>query len=311
MGKKREKIEIRLSDEELIPSTIGVLEETKKGSLGLIILFLIFIVFVLFLPNITNGINKLLGDEEMIIIPSKEEEKDKEEDNEKISNIYSLTDDLEITYNGIKFKNFSKNTNWISMIMVNENDVDIDFEKERYFLETYSEDQTLLGRHIFNNVVLSKKSSKTLTLELSEDEYNNLSKILIVKKDEKDYPKVSLLKNDNNQFVLTCKKNTNDIIYTFDKKEELIRIQDTINFVNDNSDIYSSNLSFYQGQTANLNNAEGISSSLVEVSTGFTVTTQIDVKKSLVTTLVSENYYKEASPKVIHFEMESRGYSCN
>lgn len=311
MGKKREEIEIRLSDEELIPSTIGVLEETKKGSLGLIILFLIFIVFVLFLPNITNGINKLLGDEEMIITPSKEEEKDKEEDNEKISNIYSLTDDLEITYNGIKFKNFSKNTNWISMIMVNENDVDVDFEKERYFLETYSEDQTLLGRHIFNNVLLSKKSSKTLTLELSEDEYNNLSKILIVKKEEKDYPKVSLLKNDNNQFVLTCKKNTNEIIYTFDKKEELIRIQDTINFANDNSYSYSSNLSFYQGQTANLNNAEGISSSLVEVSTGFTVTTQIDTKNVLETSLKSENYYKEASPKVIHFEMESRGYSCN
>ena len=49
MGKKKEKIEIRLSDQELMPSTIGVLEEQKKGSWALIVLFLIFTLFAIFL----------------------------------------------------------------------------------------------------------------------------------------------------------------------------------------------------------------------------------------------------------------------
>ena len=117
--------------------------------------------------------------------------------------------------------------------------------------------------------------------------------------------------NSNKQYTLTCVKDNSNIVYTFDKDKMLIRIKDTFNMGNDNSISYKQNLSSYQNQVANLNNKNGISSSLVEISTGFTATTDITIKEANLKDINNDNYYKDASPKVIDFEMESRGYSCN
>ena len=319
MGKKKENIEIRLSDEELIPATIGTLEEEKKGSLGLIILFLIFTIFAIFLPNITDGINKLLGkDNKVVVSPgngTQKEPEDDEDDKENKITMYDLVDNLEITYNNIKFSNFIKyelnGSFYISINIENQSKDIVDLENTKYYLETYSDSKTLLRRHIFNNTKLNLKASITQNLEISEDEYNNISKILITQKSKEDYPSVSLEKNDNNQYTLTCIKKSNNILYTFDKEKNLIRIKDTINFINDSSSYYKQNLSLYQNQVANLNNKNGISSSLVEISTGFTVTTDITVTEANIKDIKNDNYYKDVSPKVIDFEMEARGYNCN
>lgn len=316
MGKKNKKIEIRLSDEELIPATIGTLEEVKKGSLGLIVLFLIFILFAIFLPNITDYVNKLLGKDNnnVTLIPEDNIVNEDEEDEEEISKMYDLTDNLEIIYNNIKFSNFTKyelnKTYYISFNLENKSNDIIDFETNRYYLETYSDDKTLLRRHIFSNSKLNLKSYITQSLEITEEEYNSVSKILITQKTIEDYPEVSLKENDNNQYTLTCEKNTNNIVYTFDKEANLIRIKDTINILNDNSTFYSQSLSLYQTQVANLNNTSGISSSLVEVSTGFTVTTDISVVSANMKEINNDNYYSKANPKIIDFEMKARGYNC-
>lgn len=316
MGKKNKKIEIRLSDEELIPATIGTLEEVKKGSLGLIVLFLIFILFAIFLPNITDYVNKLLGKDNnnVTLIPEDNIVNEDEEDEEEISKMYDLTDNLEIIYNNIKFSNFTKyelnKTYYISFNLENKSNDIIDFETNRYYLETYSDDKTLLRRHIFSNSKLNLKSYITQSLEITEEEYNSVSKILITQKTIEDYPEVSLKENDNNQYTLTCEKNTNNIVYTFDKEANLIRIKDTINILNDNSTFYSQSLSLYQTQVVNLNNTSGISSSLVEVSTGFTVTTDISVVSANMKEINNDNYYSKANPKIIDFEMKARGYNC-
>jgi len=317
MGKKKEKIEIRLSDEELVPSTIGILEDQKNSSVGLIVLFLIFILFAIFLPNITEGINKLLGkDDDIVVTPPKENETDnkKEDDKENIE-IYDLVDNLEITYNNIKFSGFTKyelNGKYYLLVKIeNLSENIVNFEKNKYYLETYSQDKTLLKRHVFNNAKIDLKSNISQTLEISFEEYSSISKIVISEKTIKDYPKISLELNDNKQYTLTCITGVNNITYTFDKNEKLIRIKDTVNMSNDGSTTYSQSLSFYQTQAANLNNKEGISSSLVEVSTGFTTTTDIDLISADIKSINNDNYYSKAEPKVIDFEMESRGYSCN
>lgn len=318
MGKKKEKIEIRLSDQELMPSTIGILEEQKKGSWALIVLFLIFTLFAIFLPNISEWVNKLLGKDDTIVVTPPNENEIEENDDEKIEekiNMYDLVDNLEILYNNIKFSGFTKYTlngkYYLIVRIENMSEDIIDFEKNKYYIETYSEDKTLLKRHIFNNAKINIKSNINQTLEITQEEYNNISKIVISEKTIKDYPKVSLELNNNNQYTLTCVKDVNNIIYTFDKNEKLIRIKDTINMINDSSATYSESLSFYQTQAANLNNKEGISSSLVEISTGFTATTEIILSNADIKSINNDNYYKAAEPKVIDFEMESRGYNCN
>ncbi len=318
MGKRNKKEQIVINNEELQATTLGYLEDEKKGPFGLIFLFLIFIVFAFFLPEITNYVNKLMGKNTTGIIeptvdPTKKDDKD---NNEEEAKMYDITDSLTFDYTSIKFSEFKKyednNKYYISFRLDNNSDKMIDLSKSKYFIETYSEDKTLLERHIFNYTKLNTKSYTTEIIELSYDEYNKANKIIISYKTLEDYPEVSLNIDTNSEYVLSCSNSKNKLIYTFNKDSKLVRINDTVNYANDNSSNYANALINYRNQVANFNNIDGISSSLVEITTGFTVTTDVNVKTVNLNSVNNSNYYgTDAIPKEVKFEMESRGYSCN
>lgn len=318
MGKRNKKEQIVINNEELQATTLGYLEDEKKGPFGLIFLFLIFIVFAFFLPEITNYVNKLMGKNTTGIIeptvdPTKKDDKDS---NEEEAKMYDITDSLTFDYTSIKFSEFKKyednNKYYISFRLDNNSDKMIDLSKSKYFIETYSEDKTLLERHIFNYTKLNTKSYTTEIIELSYDEYNKANKIIISYKTLEDYPEVSLNIDTNSEYVLSCSNSKNKLIYTFNKDSKLVRINDTVNYANDNSSNYANALINYRNQVANFNNIDGISSSLVEITTGFTVTTDVNVKTVNLNSVNNSNYYgTDAIPKEVKFEMESRGYSCN
>ena len=143
MGKKKEKIEIRLSDEELMPVTIGVLEETKSSSVGLIIIFAIFTLFAVFLPNISEWVNKLLGKDTGVIVTPNNGNADKEKEKEEQKAVmHDLSENLEFTYDDIKFSKFNvyenNNKYYISINLSNTSDTVIDLGDKKYYLETYS-----------------------------------------------------------------------------------------------------------------------------------------------------------------------------
>ena len=318
MGKRNKKEQIVINNEELQATTLGYLEDEKKGPFGLIFLFLIFIVFAFFLPEITNYVNKLMGKNTTGIIeptvdPTKKDDKDS---NEEEAKMYDITDSLTFDYTSIKFSEFKKyednNKYYISFRLDNNSDKMIDLSKSKYFIETYSEDKTLLERHIFNYTKLNTKSYTTEIIELIYDEYNKANKIIISYKTLEDYPEVSLNIDTNSEYVLSCSNSKNKLIYTFNKDSKLVRINDTVNYANDNSSNYANALINYRNQVANFNNIDGISSSLVEITTGFTVTTDVNVKTVNLNSVNNSNYYgTDAIPKEVKFEMESRGYSCN
>ena len=318
MGKRNKKEQIVINNEELQATTLGYLEDEKKGPFGLIFLFLIFIVFAFFLPEITNYVNKLMGKNTTGIIeptvdPTKKDDKD---NNEEEAKMYDITDSLTFDYTSIKFSEFKKyednNKYYISFRLDNNSDKMIDLSKSKYFIETYSEDKTLLERHIFNYTKLNTKSYTTEIIELTYDEYNKANKIIISYKTLEDYPEVSLNIDTNSEYVLSCSNSKNKLIYTFNKDSKLVRINDTVNYANDNSSNYANALINYRNQVANFNNIDGISSSLVEITTGFTVTTDVNVKTVNLNSVNNSNYYgTDAIPKEVKFEMESRGYSCN
>lgn len=318
MGKRNKKEQIVINNEELQSTTLGYLEDEKRGPFGLIFLFLIFIVFAFFLPEITNYVNKLMGKNTTGIIeptvdPTKKDDKD---NNEEEAKMYDITDSLTFDYTNIKFSEFKKyednNKYYISFRLDNNSDKMIDLSKSKYFIETYSEDKTLLERHIFNYTKLNTKSYTTEIIELSYDEYNKTNKIIISYKTLEDYPEVSLNIDTNSEYVLSCSNSKNKLIYTFNKDSKLVRINDTVNYANDNSSDYANALINYRNQVANFNNVDGISSSLVEITTGFTVTTDVNVKTVNLNSVNNSNYYgTDAVIKEVKFEMESRGYSCN
>lgn len=318
MGKRNKKEQIVINNEELQTTTLGYLEDEKRGPFGLIFLFLIFIVFAFFLPEITNYVNKLMGKNttgiiEPTIDPTKKDDKD---NNEEEAKMYDIVDSLTFDYTSIKFSEFKKyednNKYYISFRLDNNSDKMIDLSKSKYFIETYSEDKTLLERHIFNYTKLNTKSYTTEIIELSYDEYNKANKIIISYKTLEDYPEVTLNIDSNSEYILSCSNSKNKLIYTFNKDSKLVRINDTVNYANDNSSNYANALINYRNQVANFNNIDGISSSLVEITTGFTVTTDVNVKTVNLNSVNNSNYYgTDAIPKEVKFEMESRGYNCN
>ena len=260
MGKRNKKEQIVINNEELQATTLGYLEDEKKGPFGLIFLFLIFIVFAFFLPEITNYVNKLMGKNttgiiEPTIDPTKKDDKD---NNEEEAKMYDITDSLTFDYTSIKFSEFKKyednNKYYISFRLDNNSDKMIDLSKSKYFIETYSEDKTLLERHIFNYTKLNTKSYTTEIIELSYDEYNKANKIIISYKTLEDYPEVSLNIDTNSEYVLSCSNSKNKLIYTFNKDSKLVRINDTVNYANDNSSNYANALINYRNQVANFNN---------------------------------------------------------
>ena len=318
MGKRNKKEQIVINNEELQTTTLGYLEDEKRGPFGLIFLFLIFIVFAFFLPEITNYVNKLMGKNttgiiEPTIDPTKKDDKD---NNEEEAKMYDIADSLTFDYTSIKFSEFKKyednNKYYISFRLDNNSDKMIDLSKSKYFIETYSEDKTLLERHIFNYIKLNTKSYTTEIIELSYDEYNKANKIIISYKTLEDYPEVTLNIDSNSEYILSCSNSKNKLIYTFNKDSKLVRINDTVNYANDNSSNYANALINYRNQVANFNNIDGISSSLVEITTGFTVTTDVNVKTVNLNSVNNSSYYgTNAIPKEVKFEMESRGYNCN
>ena len=307
MGKKK-KIEAKLSDQELVSSTIGYLEENKQGPFGLILLFSIFIGVAIFLPEITDYVNKLLGrdivDTPVIVNNDDNNENDNSKDTK--DTIHDLNESLAYTYNGLSFSNFKLSSdNTLTLNVKNTSDKDILNTEEKYFIEIYDINSTMLGRHIFETTKFIKDKESTYNFILTNSEYNNAAKILIVVKNIKDYPDYEL---DGN--TLTCNKSGNTLEYTFNS-DKIVSIKDTLELLNDNSEKYNQALLKYSKIASNYDNIEGVSSNLVEVTTGFTMTTSINLEKANIDNLKNNNYYLEdTSVKTIKFEMETRGYSC-
>lgn len=316
MGKKKKNEEIILNNEELQSTTLGYLEDEKKGPAGLIILFLIFILFAFFLPTITKGVNKLFGkDTTGIVQPNVDQNKEKENNDTQEIKMYDLSDELAFQYNNINFSEFKKYQDnkkyYISFKLENNSKNLIDLSKTKYYIETYSEDKTLLERHVFNYTKINTKSYSKQIIELNSEEYEKINKLVISLKTIEDYPDVTLKINTSEEYVLTCNNVNNILIYTFNKNSKLVRINDTVNYNNDNSIEYANSLNYYRNQVATINNKDGISSSLVEITTGFTVKTDVNVKNADLSTISNDKYYgTENVPKEIKFEMESRGYNC-
>ena len=256
----------------------------------------------------------MLGNAEEEVIDTKDDNnnngKDNDQDLEKVV-VYDMSDTLEFTYNNIKFSGFKVSSNYLVFSVENTTDELLDLSTNKYYIETYSTDNTLLERHIFNSYKINPTATLTQSIALRDSEIDKVSKIAIINRTQKDYPDVTLQVNSENEYPLTCSNNTESIVYTYDKDNKLLRIKDIVKFDNDGTTSYSNNLIIYQSKAASYNNKEGVSSSLVEISTGFNVTTEIDLTKANTKDLNNDYYYdKSNAPKVVKYEMESRGFSC-
>lgn len=304
---------LKINEENLAITKIGEMPNEEKNPLFLLLVFGIFLIFVFFLPNIVNYIseNNKTGEVESSSSTNTTDTSEVEEEQEVT--YYNISDNLSLTLEDtLKVDNFKISNNTLSFRITNKGDSRFYFNTKNYFIELYNEYNTLLERVIMEKDSISKDSSKDFSYDIASNTALNASRIIFVIKDEEDYPIVNLTTNDSGDEVLTCSKDSEVITYSF-KNDNLINITDVLNYSKTSSDLtYQNDLALWQSRVATYNNIDGISSSFVESANGFVVNTVVDVVNAKVSSANNDYYYSsDTEAKVVNFEMEARGFSCN
>ena len=303
---------VKINEEELSITKIGEMDTINQSSTFVLILFGLILIFIFFLPTITNLIkgedNEKVNYTESEPTPSENEEQENKDNNEPT--MYTITPSLSIPLEeNIQLDAFSLNGNTLSYQINNTSPNRFDFDEENYYLELYSEDDTLLARILLDTNV-ARTTSTMETIVLNGTTATNAKKILFVKKEESDYPNVELQKNAIEEDILVCSSTIETITYKF-KEDKLFEIQDNVN-VNSTNTNYISLLNEWKTKSETLNAMNGVNSLLVDAGTSFAVNTSVDLQTAKVSKEDSKYYYeKDTLAKVVNFEMEARGFSCN
>lgn len=304
--------DLKVNEEDLSITKIGEMPNEDKSPIFLFVVFGLFLVFVFFLPDVVTYIT---GDDNVIINnPSGNEIGDtpsKEEGKELV--YYDLSSDLVVNLDTtLKINNFNTSNNSLSFKITNNGDSKYYFSKKNYFVELYDDNKMLLERVILLKESVAKDNSKDFSYTILPATASNAKKIVFVEKEIEDYPNIELSKNEANEETLICVKGYESITYKF-KEQKLSFITDTLNYTRSGSELdYQNDFSLWQSRVANYNNIEGISGTFISTDTGFIVNVALDLKNTKMSSVDNDNYYEyETLAKVVNFEMESRGFSCN
>lgn len=303
---------LKVDESDLAVTKIGEMPNENKSPIFVILVFGILIAFIIFLPDIVSYLSE--GNIPFINGPSVIEEENTPEDvNEKELIYYNLDSSSFIQLEeGINISNLEVENNKLSFVISNNNESKFYFSKRNYFIELYSEDKTLLERIILTKDSISNDSSKDYNYSILSNTAINAKMIVFVEKQVEDYPLVTLSTNEEREEVLTCIREDETITYKF-KEEKLEVILDVLNYIRSDNDIeYLNDVMNWQNRVSSYNNINGITSSFISNDNGFVVNTMLNLANVKTSAIDNDYYYEYKTPaKVVNFEMEARGFSCN
>ena len=311
--KKKQKAPIVLSNQELIPSVIGVIDDKEKSGWLVLVLFILLIAFVIALPTVTTWIQ---GESDITYDPSSNNPKpnDPEKPTEEVT-FYDISDSLEVSMDGLLYQKFKIQDNMFFMEITNVSQVQSYLSEHKLFLELYDEDKTLLQRLKLPIDNIRKGSSLPVTFSLNNTD--SIRQIVIVEKNENDYPPVNMTQGDDGTYSLICKTDTNAVEYLFDEQGKLYYISDMTNFSSSMVG-YSEMLVDYRQKTSKYNTINGVEANLIEVGTGFTSTiildlNQIDFMNKTIRNVLNKPIYYALNTegKVVSFELSALNYHCS
>ncbi len=313
MAKKKETVV--LEDIELKPQVIGTAYQ-KKSNLGrVIVIFAIFILAVFYINDISVFINDLLGKNTASTIaggssgneqePENPEEPTLPPEDEVVYNVFSNT--LEIESNSLTLKNFNYANKTLTFEAVNDTEQTVNLTGRKFFLETYSEDKTLLDRFKIDIASVAKGSKEAYTLTVPSAFYY----LIFTEKTVQDYPDFTLANDDYGRGSLTCKKDNETLTYSFENKE-LKTINHTISNSNVNDSGYNEDYQNKQNIVNNYKDVTGVTATFNGSNNGYTAVISIDLTKVDSTKLNNHYYYLlKEDPKVVDFEMTTYGFVCS
>lgn len=311
MIKLAKKKQIVISEEELVPTTLAVVQDKKKASVfGIVWIFIIFIIFiaaVIYLPEISAYINSYLNPDVVVPdTPSNDNKKDDDTKDDTSVKEYAITNELEIAEESFKISSFNIENNTIKFKITNLTSEVLELKDEHYFINLYNDNKKLLQR-IYLQDIISPNSETDATYDLSD---NSATIISVVKISEEEYPSHIVTVPEEGVATLTCTKNYEKLEYILNNNK--VYVTNLIYEVN-TSDINFNNLyNNYQTLQTTYNNIEGVSSNITLENGLLSFKTIINLSTVKSDTLNLKTVYPFGTDaKVIYFEMTASGYTCS
>lgn len=311
MIKLAKKKQIVISEEELVPTTLAVVQDKKKANVfGMIWIFIIFIIFiagVIYLPEISAYINSYLNPDVVVPnTPSKDNKKEDDTKDETSVKEYKIANDLEITEESFKISNFNIENNTIKFKITNLTSEVLELKDAHYFVNLYSDNKKLLQR-IYLQDILSPSSETDAAYDLSD---SSASIISLVKISEEEYPSHIVTVPEEGVATLTCTKNYEKVEYLLNNNK--VYVANLIYEVN-TTDVNFNNLyNNYQTLQTTYNNIEGVSSNITLENGLLNFKTIINLSSVKSDALNLKTIYPFGTDaKVIYFEMTASGYTCS
>lgn len=311
MIKLAKKKQIVISEEELVPTTLAVVQDKKKANVfGIIWIFIIFIIFiagVIYLPEISAYINSYLNPD--VVVPSTPSKDNKKEDDTKDETSvkeYKIANDLEITEESFKISNFNIENNTIKFKITNLTSEVLELKDAHYFVNLYSDNKKLLQR-IYLQDIISPSSEADATYDLSD---SSASIISLVKISEEEYPSHIVTVPEEGVATLTCTKNYEKVEYLLNNNK--VYVTNLLYEVNTTDANFNNLYNNYQALQTTYNNIEGVSSNITLENGLLSFKTIINLSSVKSDTLNLKTIYPFGTDaKVIYFEMTASGYTCS
>lgn len=311
MIKLAKKKQIVISEEELVPTTLAVVQDKKKANVfGMIWIFIIFIIFiagVIYLPEISAYINSYLNPD--VVVPSTPSKDNKKEDDTKDETSvkeYKIANDLEITEESFKISNFNIENNTIKFKITNLTNEVLELKDAHYFVNLYSDNKKLLQR-IYLQDILSPSSETDATYDLSDSSAKVIS---LVKISEEEYPSHIVTVPEEGVATLTCTKNYEKVEYLLNNNK--VYVTNLLYEVNTTDANFNNLYNNYQALQTTYNNIEGVSSNITLENGLLSFKTIINLSSVKSDALNLKTIYPFGTDaKVIYFEMTASGYTCS
>ncbi len=311
MAKKNTKVE--LENIELKPQVLGKVYKKKSNMGRVVFIFIVFLLVIYYINDISVFINNLLGKNTANTIlggtTGNNKDKDKEpipDNKEIVYNVFS--EGLVINEAGLTINNFKIINSVLTFDANNNTSGKIDLSNQKYYLETYNQDKTLLERFKVDFNLINANSKVSFAFDLANEIYY----VVLVQKTNDDYEAIELpIDADTGFATLTCTKGLETIVYNF-TTEGLREVRDTIQNNNVSDPDYYVGYTNYQTKVNNYSSEEGVIATFNGSLNGYTAIITLDLANVNMDKIDAKYYfnYKEEA-KVVNFEMTTYGFKCS
>lgn len=298
MAKRKKLKNIQISNQELMPTTIGYLDSKQKGPFLLLFIFAVLFATLYYMPELTEYFS---GKK----VPMDNTPSNATYDDE--GKIFIFNDETLITVNNIEFSKIKINNDKLSIFIANTKDNVADLND--YYLELYDKDDNLLERISLSSETLNKYGKRTFNFSIANPlETNKISVSIIT---NSTIPEIEL-KTVGDMQQLTCTNNIDTYIYYFNSNN----LKKVIMESNRNMDEFSDELAYQNvlqeyRNLASDNPKEGISNKVEINKSGFKFTKEIDLSIVNINDIDDEMFYKlDEIAKNVAFNASLKKYKC-